>query len=203
MIYAIHKETKKHRLIGSVAMAENEWELVQADADGWIKWDAKPGKECPVPADAYCDVKHEDGFIGDRVLAHSGRWSGVGAPQGFRIVAYRPILGTDTKPEAPEWDGESWPPPINKLCEYFYEEGCEWRKGICVAHYKGGAVLGDWEDDGATVQAIEHVRPIRSEEDRLVEQALKDISAEPDEYGADSVVYRMIKAGYRKAGGDT
>jgi len=91
MIYAIHKETKKHRLIGSVAMAENEWELVQADADGWIPWE---GGECPLPSGVFCEVMlRGDGNTHKRSEKECNDW--IWGHLGVRsdITAYRPILG--------------------------------------------------------------------------------------------------------------
>ena len=190
MIYAIHKETKKHRLIGSVAMAENEWELVQADAEGWTPHD---GGECPLADGAPHEVKSADGAVMKSDAPEEDCWDmRHGAA---RIIAYRPIL--DAKPSEPE------------AAEWAVGERCVWQLAdVCMGEHVILAKDGDtyWIGDdhgGYDMADREELRPIRSEEDRLVEQALKDISAEPDEYGADSVVYRMIKAGYRKAGGDT
>jgi hypothetical protein len=100
------------------------------------------------------------------------------------------------------WNGEGLP-PVGAECELL--RGKEWVPVEITGKGKRVTVFRRLCNHGLeeiTEADATEFRPIRSEEDRLVEQALKDISAEPDEYGADSVVYRMIKAGYRKTGGD-
>jgi len=197
MIYAIHRKTKEHRVVPRFDVYSNhDWRYVEADADGWIKWDAKPGKECPVPADAYCDVKHEDGFIGDHVLAHSERWSGVGAPQGFRIVAYRPILD---EPEA----GER---------EWAIGERCIWQLGdVCMGEHVILAKDGDtyWiRDDhgGYDMADREELRPLRTPEDKAVEEMLPVICNNRllgiDGAEARDIARALYRAGYRKTGGE-
>lgn len=207
MIYAINKRTKEHRR----ANASNtsgwtspycNWSVVMADAEGWIEWD---GGECPLPDDTRVKLRTRNG-VEHRLPVHAGnqRW-GHGGGQ-YDIIAYRPILDADTKPEAPEWDGRGLP-PVGARCAGRHTSFRTDFECTIMAINDGKVWFVDHMDDSDRdfVYPLTCVsfRPIRSEEDRLVEQALKDISAEPDEYGADSVVYRMIKAGYRKTGGDT
>ena len=189
MIYARNKHTGEHRLDDGMKTDDEEW--VIADEDGWITWE---GRECPLPGDVECDAETEM-MRYQGVLAKTLQWA--------KVKRYRPILDADIKKEAPEWDGEGLP-PVGCECEMNTRD--DWVRATIVFS-DGDIAIGRIHDGQNTPSKCDWsrkgFRPIRSEEDRLVEQALKDISAEPDEYGADSVVYRMIKAGYRKAGGDT
>ena len=190
--YAVGAESKRHVIYRQQAnpLDGENWMLKRGDPDGWIHWE---GGECPLPSEVRVRVRTRNG-VECPLPVHTGnqRW-GHGGGQ-YDIIAYRPILDTEpSEPQAPEWT---------------IGERCIWQLGdVCMGEHVILAKDGDtyWiRDDhgGYDMADREELRPIRSEEDRLVEQALKDISAEPDEYGADSVVYRMIKAGYRKTGGD-
>lgn len=97
MKYLVNRETKEHRLhnygeehrLGSV---HGKWDIVEADDEGWIKWD---GGKCPLPNNHGYDVKVRDGDIidGQHRPQDNTWWGGIG------IVAYRPILPAESKPE--------------------------------------------------------------------------------------------------------
>lgn len=100
MIYAIHKETKKHEIVdysGESCNVQNcdgfVHYYVEADSDGWIPHD---GSGCPLPDKHPCDVKHRDGevfqstFIGDSCAKD---WTHISEDGDIGdIIAYRPIL---------------------------------------------------------------------------------------------------------------
>lgn len=110
MIYAINKTTKEHVDVSDMLMPHVAkyadscgWELRQADADGWIEW---KGGECPLPYGRECGVKHRDGNVFDNTFAGSVVAFGWGhTSDDGDIIAYRPVLDENSKPEATEWDG--------------------------------------------------------------------------------------------------
>src|SRR5690606_10583356 len=70
-----------------------EWQVVEADAEGWIKWD---GGECPLPDDAPLEYTIRDGDEFNTTRAGNLRWEyGYGFPEAD-IIAYRPILDKPT-----------------------------------------------------------------------------------------------------------
>lgn len=108
MIYAINRKTKEH--IGTNLSEWNagkwpsmRWKIVDADAGGWIPW---KGRVCPLPDGVEAELKYRDGCERSGVT-HLG-WNHSVGGRDDDIIAYRPIL--DSEPEAPEWDGEGFPP---------------------------------------------------------------------------------------------
>lgn len=99
MIYAVNKRTKEHRIIsGNTGCRAEYWYYVQADPDGWIEWH---GGECPLPYDVKCEVKLRDGWTSESRAGDFSprRWMDPCFAFGEGIIAYRPILDSDTKPE--------------------------------------------------------------------------------------------------------
>ena len=119
--------------------------------------------------------------------------------QGVREALKK--LGWTPPGEEPEWDGETWPPPINTACEYRDAENSEWCQGVCVGYYNNYAVVVDEGDGGVSVQIVEHVRPLRTAEQREEEalaQRISDFykSKTPEEYLC--LARELIRDGYRK-----
>jgi hypothetical protein len=86
MKYLVNRETKEHRIFYGTVPLYGEWIAVEADAEGWIKWDR--GNKSPLPCHSkveLLDVNHfrQTGFASDF------EW--------IAIKAYRPILD---KPES-------------------------------------------------------------------------------------------------------
>ncbi|MFC7091932.1 hypothetical protein ACFQH5_20530, partial [Halomonas salifodinae] len=73
VMYAIHGRTKEHRPYRDAAFRpegyEHVWEIVQADADGWIPWE---GGECPLPSGQWVEVRYR---IGACRKGFAGNWS--------------------------------------------------------------------------------------------------------------------------------
>src|SRR5690554_420381 len=208
MIYAINKRTKEHRVVpldDRIGSWMPEWETVGADADGWIPWN---GGECPLPDDARIKVMTRNG-VEHRLPIHAGnqRW-GHGGGQ-YDIIAYRPILDEPSEPEAPEWDGDGECPPVGSKCM----RDCD--RVVILAHTNVGSPYDPAvvyqsliEPDEIDWDVCNVFSPIRTAaqraEDEAFEQAMRDVDPEPDEHRphVESVVYRMIRAGYRKTKGD-
>ena len=87
MKYLVNRETKEHRIAPAVVPPEfmGRWVIVQADAEGWIKWE---GRECPLPDDVMCQIRNIFTVQSDLKSADEFYWS--------HVKAYRPILD---KPE--------------------------------------------------------------------------------------------------------
>ena len=83
--------------MASLEHGRGEYQIIQADADGWIPWH---GGECPLPDSAQCMYRMRDGEID--TAKGSSLWWHV-EQEDTDIVAYRPILDEPSEPEAPEW----------------------------------------------------------------------------------------------------
>lgn len=187
MFYAINKQTKEHHLAGNNPhYLSAEYELVEADTDGWIPF---PGGECPLPLDARCDVKVSgSGIPTMNVTVREHPWWGV--------THYRPIFAA--APKAPEWDGEGLPfigAKIRRVIDYEEVTVVAAKIGregkICVRDAQGYIGIFHWNE----------FEPLVSEVQRLTDEAMELIGAELDDFGSvHGVVHRMIAAGYRKTG---
>jgi hypothetical protein len=92
MKYLINRKTKEHKVLHRhTEYATCDWSIVEADPEGWIKHE---GNECPLPDDAMCDTKWDDG-IGAPTRA-AGDWKWIDPA----ITHYRPILAE--KAQEPE-----------------------------------------------------------------------------------------------------
>lgn len=195
MIYLVHKHTKEHRRYDdALDWPYKDCMVVEADADGWIEWE---GGECPLPDDAWVQVKMRDLDVTTGTPGRSGWiWGCYGECDD--IIAYRPIL--DTKPEPPAWDGEGLPPVG---CECEVHEDAMWHHATIVAHHDGCAIAAIHRDDmsyeyGAYCGGA--IRPIRSEEDRAVEE-MRNVMAKHAEVScgmAETLAIWLYRAGYRK-----
>lgn len=159
MIYAVNKRTKEHRVAERGSAWGAPWSLVAATPDGWIEHD-RTG-ECPMPDDFRCDYRNARGSTQHDVAAGNVSWT--------YIIAYRPILGADSKPEPPTWTGEGLP-PAGCECEFEHVEEGNWIAAKVIG-YDGPACVvaldgfGYFGSDNPS-----DFRPIRSEEDRAVEE---------------------------------
>jgi hypothetical protein len=108
MKYLVNRETKEH-----ITWPENVpatgimWRTVEADAEGWIKWD---GGECPLPDDCLCHYNMVNGSWPRTCAARFLRWDRAGSEGD--IIAYRPILDNPVVKEsltapAPDYDPRS------------------------------------------------------------------------------------------------
>lgn len=191
--YAVNRKTKEHRIAKPGEAWRHPWQLLSADEDGWVEWF---GGECPLPDGVPFEAKRRDGEVAARVDSwlHGYGWRD--------ITAYRPILDADTKPEAPAWDGDC-PPPVGCVCEgHVQDTARQWRwvavevlmqkENECAVHVPSMGVLR-WCDE---------FRPIRSQEDRAVEEmaeAIEDCGAISMRQSTAMEVARAIyRAGYRK-----
>lgn len=62
-----------------------------------------------------------------------------------------------------EFEAAKWQPTVGEECEYYYTEGCEWRKGVPHCEYKDGWIIVDSKDETPTICYSHQVRPIRFE----------------------------------------
>ncbi len=178
MIYAIHKRTKEHRVVGQKwpdGLQPAQWGYVEADSEGWIE--CPDGlDECPVPRHARIEYRMASGEEVETTAPQYKRWDhNIGISSD--IIAYRPILDTGES-EPPAWDGEGLP-PVGCECEYLYSEGATWRNGVCVGHHNAKAVIVDLEDEGAECCPPFRLRHIRSEEDIAVEEMERAYRTDP------------------------
>lgn len=97
-----------------------------------------------------------------------------------------------------QWNGEGLP-PVGAVVETTNGFG-EVRHVTVIGHTLNGRNLViEHGDSGIEVCAPADLRPIRSERDKAVEEAMEDIDAEGGDFASIlSIVERMIAAGYRK-----
>ena len=96
MKYLVNRETKEHyRQPGMMAPYGPVCDEVEADDEGWIKWD---GGECPLPDgtsyESLCYRKNDVRCLNE---APRGCWEYIQALRDGCIKAYRPILPAESK----------------------------------------------------------------------------------------------------------
>jgi len=101
MKYLVNRETKEHKILtDSMVWAHGDWRMVEADDEGWIKWQAKSISQCPLPGDAKVEVLFSyDKKPTTNLLAGDWSWNDK------MITHYRPILPAESRPD-PE---NAWP----------------------------------------------------------------------------------------------
>jgi hypothetical protein len=222
MIYAINKRTKEHRVIGKRPplghYPDEGWVWVEADADGWIEWH---GGECPLPDGAPYETKHESGamFEGGNPETFMSHWRGY----NDAVIAYRPILDSEpAEPEAAEWDGESWPPPLGAKCEFNVSNDDEedWQHVVVAGQWQDWVVFCQpdvkWAicaDGGPRMfrnNDPDNFRPIRTPAQRAEDEAVEEMlsimehaieDATDDPAPSEMLIYAaraLHRAGYRK-----
>ncbi|MAX51669.1 MAG: hypothetical protein CMH22_16020 [Methylophaga sp.] len=99
MIYAVNNTTKEHRVITGEAGEVDDWRrkmqgwnVVKADADGWIEWSGHADNPLP----EHSAVSYHDGGAACRSIAQLAPWS--------HIIAYRPIIDQPASEEAQPWE---------------------------------------------------------------------------------------------------
>lgn len=184
MHYAIHKQNKEHRVISGSAQAmafgvSDDWRVVEADADGWIKHD---GGECPLPGNHACDVKTERGSA-DFYNAKSAPW--------YCIAAYRPIISDKEQDMSEqEWDGEGLPPvgcEVEALDDYGWSKA-EWFKhhnGQHAVFFTRPRSLG-WADE---------IRPLRTAAQRAEDAIAEVLPSACSREGKARAIYAAIREG--------
>jgi len=170
--------------VASLEHGRGEYQIIQADADGWIPWH---GGECPLPDSAQCMYRMRDGEID--TAKGSSLWWHV-EQEDTDIVAYRPILDEPSEPEAPEWA---------------IGERCIWRLAdVCMGEHVILAKDGDtyWiRDDhgGYDMADREELRPIRTPAQRAENEAVGGmLSIIKDAESAADCCQALYRAGYRK-----
>lgn len=165
MIYAID-ENKVHRRV-NIAEAERLHDaghkIVQADADGWIKWRVCSGQ--PISNGTRLDVKCQNGEVFfDQMHA---AWCADGA---LRITHYRPIINQPASEESRGWDGDGLP-PVGAVCEVNHFG--EWHKTLIVGEDDGLPVFKTgWYDRYAYACGADfEFRPILTPREQWVEKA--------------------------------
>ena len=165
MIYGVNRKTKAHRVLDSLMELTKSERLVVGDDAGWIEWGgrSKGNPRNPLPDGTRCDTRR----IGDRTVAREVARD----RQNWQCVThYRPIL--DDKPDSPEWDGESWPPPIRSVIE----SSVTWKDGtpVEVLAVRHGNVIGCHTETGVAGWLVqEHCRPLRTAAQREEEEAVE------------------------------
>lgn len=200
-VYAINKRTKEHLVwdFRGPLPQPHDWHIVEADADGWIPWDGDD--ECPLPDDARLELKFADGDVVGYSRAENVIWENYPSDaHEERIIAYRPILDAEDEPESPEWNGEGLP-PVGCEVEYTAKRYEEWKPAIKPGYYYRGTIIAYnegsvWTSDNGIRQLDNTLfRPIRSEEDRAVDEiAMLLDCGKPPRHNA----IELYRAGYRK-----
>ena len=92
MKYLVNRETKEHKDYSGTEFYDDEARrVVDADDDGWIKWNGK-SKKCPLPAKAGVEVLSSyDDEAADHLLASGWSW------KDEELTHYRPILPAESK----------------------------------------------------------------------------------------------------------
>ena len=101
MKYLVNRVTKEHLIAGDDWADGPKYKVVEADAEGWIKWE---GRECPLPNDARCEVRFLRGETSIERSALALYWQADGDYSD--ITHYRPILDKQEALEQPEC---TWP----------------------------------------------------------------------------------------------
>lgn len=88
MKYLVNRKTKEHVKYDSVPpeFNINGWDIVEADAEGWIKWEGGADLDCPISDDQLYEARLRDGEIVEGVVW----WGSYGHNRD--VMAYRPIL---------------------------------------------------------------------------------------------------------------
>lgn len=152
------------------------------------------GGNLPVGAEERIDVMFDDGAV---VEGHKGG-SWIWGDEDALITHYRMHEKADETPT--EWDGVG-APPVGSFVEYSDEEFAE-----AVVIGRGvidpSSIVIEFRDGGIEVTEVSFLRPIRSEREKAVEEAMKDIDAEDGDVASIiATVERMVAAGYRKTEG--
>lgn len=199
-----------------------------AKNDGWIEWGGS--KHPPVSTNTVVDVKLEKGYVQSGYPA--GEYSWEHAWQGSNIIAYRLhqpqdattrandyMLPQDFGPVADEaylnecigqapgplWNGEGLP-QVGCVCERSWA-GDEWQRCKILFTSNQLVVVKLKESGREDAYNIGDVifRPIRTEEDKKREAAIKELTSVicgeiPDTGMATAAMYaaRVYDAGYRK-----
>lgn len=95
-----------------------------------------------------------------------------------------------SKPEPPAWDGEGLP-PVGCECEVDWTCSGDWRE-VAIIHYSVGKIWVRHKGGDEIIWEDASFRPIRSEEDRAIDQIMDDCGV------ARCVARTIYEAGYRK-----
>lgn len=186
-----------------------------AKNDGWIEWG---GGDCPVDGREMVDVIFGHGGIMSTNIADCWCWSHDGTNSD--IIAYRlhkPQEAERVNPDdeadlnecigqdaAPVWNGEGLP-PVGCECEVSVDGGRSWCAYKAINEKNGARLIeiGNFTEEFQNNNWI--FRPIRTEEDKKREAAIKELTSVicgeiPDTGMATAAMYaaRVYDAGYRK-----
>ena len=119
--------------------------------------------------------------------------------EGRRELTVDQVMGAACKPEAPKWGGEGLP-PVGQRVRIVTAEGDQGCAEV-VGHHLKGCVVWQHSDMEYHRWHPEFIRPLRSEEDRAVEEMMKEhpvgFSSSEIE-GVRSMCRVLYRAGYRK-----
>jgi hypothetical protein len=167
-----------------------------ADAPEWVRYRAQDGdgnwywyEYRPALAEDFWEVNK-----GKLQFAHTGR---IPAGHDWRTTL-KPV---ERELPAPEWDGESWPPPVGSIVESFAanKDGAECE----VLAHRGDKVIACTTDDAHLAGWIteEGTRPIRTPQQRAEDEAVDAMASSvgyPDCRATKDVCRKLYRAGYRK-----
>ena len=98
MKYLVNRETKEHKVYSGTEFYDDEaWRVVDADDEGWIKWDGPDGVN-PLPDNCQCNWITKNWKSADQSPHMS---SILGWTKGITI-AYRPIFPAESTPTLEE-----------------------------------------------------------------------------------------------------
>jgi hypothetical protein len=104
MKYLINRKTKEHKVLNDdMVWRHDDWQLVGADSEGWIK---HTGTECPLPDDVRCEyIMRSHGK--SITVKGSGILDWSQGNEVYHITHYRPILEQAEPTPAPQYDPRS------------------------------------------------------------------------------------------------
>ncbi len=144
-------------------------------------------------------------FMGNRFRDTQWRFGVIGhADEAFlfherlQSISLQDIVAHAKKDRPEEWNGEGLP-PVGAVVECVTPDGRA--PGTVLAHatVSLGCVVIEFMSGDVDLFESDDLRPIRSEREKAVEEAMKAIGAEDGDFASIlATVERMVAAGYRK-----
>ena len=152
-----------------------------------------------MPEGACCEIRLSDG--NDLIIGDPEDWDWSRGGDQW-VVAYRPVLDADSKPE-PEWDGEGLP-PVGCRIKVHHEGRGKWVDAEVVGKHKQCAVVYVECLHTYLSYGCENITPIRTAAQRAEDEEIKrmaKIMYDCDAAGnisAEAAAEALYRAGYRK-----
>lgn len=114
----------------------------------------------------------------------------------------RAEMPKERESKVPEWDGESWLPPVGCKCEALSETG--WIPVTIIAHHKGWAIFtteAQGHDMFRWSKYPQSFRPLRTAEQRAEDEAVEEMRKVCPYPGSKCTAIdcrALYRAGYRK-----